>query len=45
MIALLATVLVITNVSAQSIENTSYTEPEYKTATIDDSFEFQASRE
>jgi hypothetical protein len=45
MIALLATVLVITNVSAENIKNTTYTEPEYKTANIDESLDFQASRE
>lgn len=45
MIAILATLLVITSVSAQSTNSTTYAEPEYKTPVIDESLDFEATRD
>jgi hypothetical protein len=45
LIALLASALVISSVSAGDYEATTYKEPAYKTAIIDDSLEFEAKRD
>jgi hypothetical protein len=45
LIALIASALVITSVSAGDYKATTYTEPAYKTAVIDDTLEFHAERD
>ena len=45
LIALIASAMVISSVSAGDYETTTYTEPAYKTAVIDESLDFEAERD